>query len=281
MRAVATSFVLALLAGAVLSAGHASRAQDRLGAVGDTLVDIGGRRLHVACSGTGSPTVILEAGMGDSAATWKAIQPAVAEFTRVCAYDRAGRGTSDPDLAAASRMARNVVDDLGRLLREASIAGPYVLVGHSFGGAYIRSYAKKFPRDIVGMVLVDSTHENQYAGFASTGYVLPPMPPDQNPERTDVVAALKEIGEEKWRADIPLAVLTHGRAIAVQAFPNVTPEQAASIEKLWLELQRDLTGRSSEGRLIIAEKSGHYVHRDEPGLVTQAIRDVVTAVRQK
>jgi hypothetical protein len=74
-------------------------------------------------------------------------------------------------------MDRVVVDDLGRLLREASITGRYVLVAHSLCSAYIRSYASKFPRDIVGM-----THEHQYA-FASTGYVLPPMPPDQNPER--------------------------------------------------------------------------------------------------
>lgn len=225
--------------------------------------------------------MILEAGMGDSAATWKAIQPAVAEFTRVCAYDRAWRGTSDPDPKTEVRTGRAVVDDLGRLLNKASITGPYVLVGHSFGGAYIRSYAKKFPRDIVGMVLVDSTHERQYAGFASTGYVVPPMPPSQNPERIDVVAALEEIGQEQWRADIPLVVLTHGQAIAAQAFPNITPEQAARIEALWLELQRDLAGRSSQGRVVIAEKSGHYVHYQEPGLVIQAIREVVTGARKK
>jgi hypothetical protein len=107
------------------------------------------------------------------------------------------------------------------------------------------------------------------------------MPPDQNPERTHVVAALEEIGQENWRADIPLVVLTHGRAIAAQAFPNVTPEQAVRIESLWLELQRELAGRSSQGRLVIAEKSGHYVHYEQPGLVIQAIRDVVTAARKK
>ena len=219
--------------------------------------------------------------MGESATTWKTLQPAVAEFTRVCAYDRAGRGTSDPDPNKAFRTARVVIDDLGRLLREASIAGPYVLVGHSFGGAYIRSFATKFPRDTVGMVLVDSTHENQYARFASTGYVLPPMPADQNPERTDVVAALEEVAQEKWRADIPLIVLTHGRPIAAQAFPNITSEQAARIESLWRELQGELASRSSQGRLVDAEKSGHYVHYEEPGLVIQAIRDVVTAARKK
>ena len=277
----ATPFVLALLTGAVLVARQPSSAQNSPGPVSDALVDIGGRRLHVSCAGTGSPTVILEAGMGDSASTWKSIQPAVAAVTRVCAYDRARRGTSDPDPGPGFRTARAVVDDLGRLLREASIAGPYVLVGHSFGGAYIRSYASRFPQDIVGMVLVDSTHESQYAGFASTGYVLPPMPADQNPERTDVVAALAEIAQEKWRADIPLVVLTHGRPIAAQAFPNVTPEQAARIESLWLDLQRELAGRSARGRLVIAAKSGHYVHHEEPGLVIQAIRDVVAAALKK
>ena len=281
MRLIAIPLVLALLCGAVLSAGQASGAQDSSGTVVDALVDIGGRRLHVSCSGVGSPTVILEAGMGESAATWKTIQPAVAEFTRVCAYDRAGRGTSDPDPRKEFRTARVVVDDLGNLLQKASITAPYILVGHSFGGAYIRGFAAKFPRDTVGMVLVDSTHENQYARFASTGYVLPPMPPDQNPERTDVVAALEEIAREKWRADIPLIVLTHGRAIAAQAFPNVTPEQAARIEDLWRQLQGELARRSSQGRLGVAEKSGHYVHYEEPGLVVQAIRDVVTAARKK
>jgi pimeloyl-ACP methyl ester carboxylesterase len=281
MRALATSFLLALLAGAVLPASLSSRSQNPPVPVGDALVDIGGRRLHVSCVGAGNPTVILEAGMGESAVTWKAIQPAVAEFTRVCAYDRAARGTSDPDPMTDARTARAVVDDLGRLLRAAAITGPYVLVGHSFGGAYIRSYASRFPRDVVGIVLVDSTHEDQYAGFASTGYVLPPMPADQNPERTDVVAALKEVSQEKWRADIPLVVLTHGRPIAAQAFPNITPEQATRIESLWLDLQRDLAGRSPQGRLVIAEKSGHYVHYEEPALVIQAIRDVVAAARKK
>ena len=105
------------------------------------------------------------------------------------------------------------------------------------------------------------------------------MSPEQT-ERTDVVAALEEIGREKWRADIPLVVLAHGRPIA-HSFPNVTGEQASRIEDLWLELQRDLAGRSSDGRSIIAEKSGHYVHYEEPGLVIQAIRDVVTAARRK
>jgi pimeloyl-ACP methyl ester carboxylesterase len=84
----------------------------------------------------------------------------------------------------------------------------------------------------------------------------------------------------KWRADIPLVVLTYARPTA-QGFPGVTPEQATRIEGLWLDLQRDLVSRSSRGRLVVAEKGGHYVHLEEPGLVIQAIRDVVAAGRQK
>ena len=182
------------------------------------------------------------------------------------------------DPGTEPRTTRAVVDELGRLLRAASVAGPYVLVGHSLGGAYIRGYAARFPQDVVGMVLVDASHEDQFARFAATGWAMPPPSPGQDPERVDPVMALQEIRQEKWRADIPLIVLTHGRAIA-QAFPGITPEQATSIEAAWLDMQRELAVRSPQGRLVVAEKSGHYVHYEEPELVIQAIREVVAAAR--
>ena len=163
--------ILLLLIAALLSAGQALFAQSSPGAVRDELVDIGGRRLHLSCAGAGSPTVILEAGLGDPSTIWKAVQPGVAEVTRVCAYDRAGRGPSDADprMKTAFRTNREPVDDLNLLIRAAAISGPYVLVGHSLGGAYIRLYASRFPRGIVGMVLVDASHEDQYARFTSAG----------------------------------------------------------------------------------------------------------------
>jgi pimeloyl-ACP methyl ester carboxylesterase len=277
MHKIAISVILALLFSELVSAG---RAQSSPSTVGNALVDIGGRRLHVSCTGTGSPTVILEAGLGDSAETWKAVQPAVAGFTRVCAYDRANKGTSDPDPRPEFRTSRVIVEDLNRLIRAAPISGPYVLVGHSLGGAHIRLYARRFPKDIVGMVLVDASHEDQYTRIKSTG-ISPPLPaPGQNSERADMVASLDEVGKERWRADIPLVVLSHGRPIA-DALPNITPEQVTRIEAVWLDLQRELASRSSQGRLVVAQKSGHYVHVEEPELVTQAIRDVVGAVRSR
>jgi len=273
--AIAAPLIVSLLVGGWITAGAALRAQSPSAPVGDALVDIGGRRLHVSCTGTGSPTVILEAGLGDPLTIWKAVQPGVAGFTRVCSYDRANRGTSDADPATGLRTSRSIVEDLDRLLRAAAISGPYVLVGHSLGGAHIRLYASRFPRGIVGMVLVDSSHEDQIVRFKATGYT-PPV--SQNSERVDMEASLVEVGRAPWRADIPLIVLSHGQKVARQV-PNITEEQAAGIEAAWLELQRELAARSSQGRLVIAQGSGHYVHVEEPERVIQAIREVVTAAR--
>jgi pimeloyl-ACP methyl ester carboxylesterase len=271
-HAAAVQAVAFLLVNAVVVAQAPS-------AVGDALIDIGGRRLHVSCAGSGSPTVILEAAVGDSSETWKAIQPTVAGFTRVCAYDRAGKGTSDPDPRPEFRTSRVIADDLNRLLRAAPIAGPYVLVGHSLGGAHIRLYASRFPSNVVGMVLVDASHEDQYTRVKSTG-VSPPLPaPGENSERADMLASLEQVAQEKWRANIPLIVISHGRPIA-DVLPNITSEQVARIEAVWLELQRELVSRSSQGRLVVAEKSGHYIHVEQPELVIQAIREVVDATRR-
>ena len=279
MRKIATAIIFALLVGQFVSAGQApgGRAPSP---VGDALVDIGGRSLHVSCTGAGNPTVILEAGLGRVASStiWKAVQPAVAEITRVCAYDRAGRGTSDPDPRTATefRTGRAAVEDLRLLLRAASITGPYVLVGHSLGGAYTRLYAGQFPQDVVGMVLVEASHEEQNVSFKSAGYSEPPEPTGQNPERTDLSAVLEELRQAHWRADIPLVVLSHGRKLPL---PNASDEVLTRVEAAWLELQRELASRSSRGRLVIAQRSGHNVQNDEPELVVEAIREVVAAAR--
>src|SRR5215208_4630262 len=138
-------------------------------AIPGALVEIGDRSLFLSCSGTGSPTVILESGLNDTATVWSAVQSEVARTTRVCSYDRADvpGGASDPSDPTAStprlRSATELVADLHALLAAAAVPGPYVLVGHSVGGLLVRLYASPYPDDVVGMVLVDATHEDNWA----------------------------------------------------------------------------------------------------------------------
>ncbi|MBI3694316.1 MAG: alpha/beta hydrolase [Acidobacteria bacterium] len=127
------------------------------------LVDVGGHALHIYCQGEGVPAVVMEAGGGSLSLTWALVQPEVARTTRVCVYDRAGFGWSDPDPRPPT--AQHMVEGLHTLLGKSAIQGPYVLVGHSMGGMLMRLYAHQHPEQVVGMVLVDSVHEEQALRF--------------------------------------------------------------------------------------------------------------------
>ncbi|WP_242041148.1 alpha/beta fold hydrolase [Leptolyngbya sp. FACHB-261] len=124
------------------------------------LVDIGGFRLHLNCIGQGITTVVMDAGGGAPSITWGLVPSEIAKFTRVCTYDRAGLGWSDPN-PGSSRTSQQNVDELHSLLTKAGINPPYILVGHSLGGVNMRLYASQYPEDVIGLVLVDSSHENQ------------------------------------------------------------------------------------------------------------------------
>jgi pimeloyl-ACP methyl ester carboxylesterase len=121
--------------------------------------DVGGARMHLDCTGTGSPTIILEAGLGDDWLQWRRVQPALSQIARVCSYDRAGYGWSDPQ--PGPRDSIHIADELHALLQQAGISGPIVLMGHSAGGLHIREYATKYPAGIVGMVFVDASTPTQ------------------------------------------------------------------------------------------------------------------------
>lgn len=123
------------------------------------MVDMGGYKMHINCKGQGSPTIILEAGQSDYSLIWAYVQPEVSETTRVCSYDRAGYGWSEP--GPLPRIATVEVEELHTLLVNANIEGPYVLVGHSLGGMLVRVFAHNYPAEVVGLVLVDSFHEER------------------------------------------------------------------------------------------------------------------------
>ncbi|MGC2183674.1 MAG: alpha/beta hydrolase [Terriglobales bacterium] len=158
-RSLAVVLLLGLLAGFTYE--QIGRWQDsqhpfRIGRA----VDVDGRSLNINCAGSGSPAVILESGGGGYGGYgWRNVQAEVAKFTTVCWYDRAGEGWSDP--APTARSSATIVHDLQELLQRAPVAGPYVLVGHSIGGEYVRIFTSKFPSEVAGVVLVDSSHPDQ------------------------------------------------------------------------------------------------------------------------
>ena len=243
-------------------------------------VDVGGYQLFLRCRGTGSPTVVLDAALGADSRTWDVVQPAVAGFTRVCSYDRAGRGRSDP--APLPRTSQAIVDDLRALLGSAGVPGPYVLVGHSFGGLNVQLFARQDQlqeRQVVGTVLVDATPEKLIDRFAEVltpeqlDLVLPP--PDGNPEGVDLRASADQVGWSPAFPDIPLVVLTHTVPNPpAPGFPN------DALEGIWQQLQRDQAGLSSQGELVAPPGARHFIHVDRPEVVIDSIRSVVAQVRR-
>ena len=148
------------------------------------LIDVGGHGLHLHCRGTGSPTVVLQPGGGDFSSVMGWIAPAVAARTRVCVYDRAGRGWSET--ADRAQDATQIADELHTLLQRANVPGPYVLAGHSFGGLYSLAHSEQYPGDVAGMVLIDSTNPGIVADPAkATAYDS-----SSSDAATDRVAAL-------------------------------------------------------------------------------------------
>jgi pimeloyl-ACP methyl ester carboxylesterase len=266
----------------------------------------GGRRLYLECRGSGSPTVVLEAGAGDMADVWsmkplgrgRAVLPAVARFTRVCAYDRpgtymlpAGRSRSAP--VAMPRTALDIVVDLRTLLRAAGVPGPYVLVGHSYGGMVARLFATTQPRSVAGLVSIDAQNERFIAAYRRfltpeqyLAAVLDPAPPPglehyRAPERL----ALEASGAQTRQAQadtplrrMPLVVLSHSRTLANPfGFPPDWP--IAALEKAFQASQNALARLVPGARHVIATRSGHYIQLEQPTLVTREIRRVVERVR--
>ncbi|MFF1633276.1 alpha/beta fold hydrolase [Leifsonia sp. NPDC058248] len=161
--------VIGLLAVASISGGYETVAEAvdaSAHPMEGQLINVGGHNLHLSCTGSGSPTVVLEPGAGEMSADLGWIAPAVARDTRVCVYDRAGRGWSQP--ASAPQDGRQIATDLHALLHRGNVAGPYVLAGHSFGGLYVQSFAALYPDEVVGMVLIDSTAPRPRPSSAAT-----------------------------------------------------------------------------------------------------------------
>jgi hypothetical protein len=228
------------------------------------LFDVGGYRLYLRCTGNGNPTVVMDAAAGEDSSTWSDVEPSLARVTRVCVYDRAALGRSDP--APIPRTSQTMVDDLTTLLRVASVPGPYVLVGHSIAGFNVQVFAREDGGDtVVGVVLIDATPPEFIAVLDSIGYPIPP-PEDtvNNPDGMDFRASAAQALTAGPFPPVPLIVLTHG-----------PPGDLGPLEETWQEMQLAQSQLSPRGRLIVARKSGHYIQNDQPRLVFRAIVQVV------
>lgn len=291
------------------------------------LVDVGGHRLHVIVQGEGCPTVVMDAGLAHVSAVWNFVQPEVAQFTRVCTFDRAGHAWSQH--GPFPRTSWQICRELHALLANARIEGPYVLVGHSFGGLNMYLYASMYPEEVAGLVLLDALSKDvhlhvprefgyfivanrlKYLLFSRltrlgvTRFYLRVKGADAAQDfivhlplelrqaviagylRKTFVAAGREsaalrasVEQVRLAAplrDIPLVVVAHGIPEMFSGLPSAA--EAARAEQRWQTMQMELAQLSPSGKFLVAEKSGHKIHIDQPELVVEVIRQVVAAAR--
>lgn len=249
------------------------------------LVDVGGHRLEVSVAGTGTPVVILEAGLGQHQRHWLAIQDSLATQTTVIAYSRAGYGASDP--SPERRTPLQITSELRALLHALGQDGPYLLVGHSLGGLYVRVFASRYPADVAGLVLVDPTHERLDLEHS---ILSPTYWPDVwallEDYATDVGGATRGEMEEFWSIsrrgtlpeavplpDVPMVILT---AMAVDSSWSGGFEIGLRIRR---QIHTELFEQTTQGVHVVTTESGHDMHQDRPDLVVQSIRRVLNAVR--
>jgi alpha/beta hydrolase fold len=252
--------------------GFHCHAGGRLTAYFSRKVDVGGFRLAISCRGTGSPTVVLESGAGWGDSAWYRLEPRVAKTTRVCSYDRAGLEASDDRRPAGPVPAAKVVEELHSLLAGAGISPPYVLGGWSLGGFFNRLYAKRYPAEVLGLVMVDGTP----IGLLGNEWLNPPgYPPidligrEGFPDSFYLAAAGAELADAPGLGARPLVVLTHGQA---QGLP-------ADFEALWSKWQKQVALLSTSSILVRADSAGHGIQLDAPDLTAAAFRQVIAAVR--
>ncbi len=280
---------------------------DRGASAPGQLIDVGGRRLHLQCSGTGTPAVVLESGLGETAAYWGWIAAAVAHDTTVCVYDRAGRGWSDPPVHAQDGVA--VTTDLHTLLERAHVPAPFVLVGHSSGAQYVRIFADRFPAQVAGMVLLDGQPAEAFEGlpsfpafynaFRRASGILPSLARlgvgrlvfhasfgnlpagDRERERLDYSSARHYRSLRDEFAELPMSLKQARRFQSLGNRPLVVVTATQGAQRGWLPLQDTLATLSanSNHRVVPYTHDALVTDRSAAQVSTQAVRDVVRAVR--
>ena len=306
IRAVVSIIVLAL-AGAVYEP-VAEAADAKAYPPPGQLVDVGGHRLHINCTGTGSPTVVIDAGQGDWSTSWGVVQQEVAKTTRICTYDRAGMGWSEA--GPLPRDAAQFVKELHSLLQNANIPGPYIMVGHSLGGTAVRVFVSEHASEVAGVVLIESMNPGQ----ATQPHIQAQTQSDPQSQPFSLQAALARFGIGRLLVKVPAIApsmpageeayyplyirpqslqtadnelqgipASLAQAAAVKTFgdlPLIVLTAKLNSNPHWPEWQNELLQLSSNSEHLFAENSGHVIQLDEPDAAITAILKMVELVRQ-
>ena len=266
----------------------------------DTMVNIGTHSLHIRCTGQGSPVVVIDTGVGDTSERWQPIQAQIAQVTRVCTYDRAGYGPSEP--GPLPRHSQQAADELKQLLENAGVRGPYVLVGHSLGGLNVQVFADRYPDLVAGLILLDPTPLPFIIGQAF--HELHRVFEQQAAELQQVAEAARQStdAEAQAQADYLEAVASEHAALIAESASQVAAiasfgdiplivigsgkpnpafgADAEAFQQFWIEQNRELATMSTNGTFVLAQQSSHYLHEDAPDVVLDAVRQMVERARE-
>jgi pimeloyl-ACP methyl ester carboxylesterase len=281
------------------------------------LVEVNGHRMRMECTGSGSPTLVLDAGLGNDGLIWSAVQPALSQTTQVCSYDRAGMGWSDP--VPPPRDADHIAAQLHDLLQAAGVTGPIVLMGHSIAGIYIRDYATHYPEQIKGLIFVDGSTplQNRDPAFVrefppgpsaaqrfltQSLFVLgiprwmggcrnnfPQLPPDrarlQSAERCHLIVSSPsgEFANFDRSGEEALHTGPYGD-LPILIFTGdparaLASHQPQPVVDAWDRMQANLKNLSTRSRQIVARNSGHYVQLQRPDLIDREVPLFVQQIR--
>jgi pimeloyl-ACP methyl ester carboxylesterase len=234
-------------------------------------------RLHIRCVGRGTTTVLLIAGFEEGTENWNKVEPAISASARVCSYDRPGTGTSDPP--ASTQTFASQATDLHALLTAVGEPGPYVVVGHSFGGVEAVTFAAKYPADVIGLVLIDTSpvtwptvlrsvlDDGTETATLLRTFGIGLSDPTKNAEHLDVAASIAEASAIVSLGSVPMAVIT---AVERQ-YPGLGTTELSRLTDLWNQGQQQWSHLSSAAHVVSVDHTSHHIQLDHPGVVIDEI----------
>jgi pimeloyl-ACP methyl ester carboxylesterase len=243
----------------------------------DELVAVNGARMHIRCIGHGDQTVVLVAGFNDPGTNWTAVEGTISETSRVCSYARYGTGTSDPP--PTSQTFTTQADDLWALLLAAHEQGPFVVVGHSYGGAQAVAFTDAHREDVNGLLLIDATpvtwsaavceveHDGTEAAARLINDCESQHDPNSNDEHLDASQAFTQVAKITSLDDVPMTVMT----AVDHPFPGLNPTVEQQLNTTWVGGQHHWLTLSDQSTLVSVRNTGHYIQLDQPSAVIEQV----------